>query len=44
MPKRRKLNSTNPKYQKTNDKAPKVRREFACETANGIKVYKVYYI
>lgn len=44
MPKKRKLNSTNPKYLKTNEKAPKIRRELACETANGVKVYKVYYI
>ena len=43
MPKKRKLNSKNPKYFKTKEKAPKVRREFAC-MANGCKVYKVYYI
>ena len=44
MPKKRKLNSNNPKYLKTNEKATKIRRELACETANGVKVYKVYYI
>ncbi len=43
MPKKRKLNSKNPKYLKTNEKAPEIRRELACETANGVKVYKVWY-
>ena len=38
MAKRKKLNSTNPKYLKTDEKANKIRREFACETANGVKV------
>ena len=44
MAKKRKLNSTNPKYLKTDEKAPKIRREFACETPNGVKVYKIWYI
>ena len=44
MPKRRKLNSKNPKYLNKDEKAPKIRREFACETANGVKVYKVWYL
>jgi len=43
MPKKRKLNSTNPKYLKTDEKAPEVRREFVKEV-KGVKVYKVYYI
>ncbi len=43
MPKKRKLNSKNPKYFKNNEKAPKVRKEFACET-RGIKIYKVWYL
>jgi hypothetical protein len=44
MAKKRKLNSTNPKYLKTDEKAPKIRREFACETPNGVKVYKIFSI
>ena len=43
MPKKRKLNSTNPKYLKTDDNAPKVRREFVKEV-KGCKIYKLYYI
>lgn len=43
MPKKRKLNSKNPKYLKTDDKILKVRKEFACEV-NGVKIYKVYSI
>tara|TARA_R110000824_G_scaffold100255_2_gene238421 strand:+ start:1828 stop:1965 length:138 start_codon:yes stop_codon:yes gene_type:complete len=39
--KKRKLNSTNPKYQKKED--VKVRKEFVSE-AKGVKVYKVYYL
>ena len=41
MPKKRKLNSKNPKYFKNVNKDIKVRRELACET-NGVKIYKVY--
>jgi hypothetical protein len=41
--KKRKLNSTNPKYQKKNEDAPEVRREFVQEV-KGVKVYKLYYI
>ena len=44
MPKKRKLKSSNPKYLKADEKDIKIRREFACETANGVKVYKIYYI
>tara|TARA_R100000664_G_scaffold2829_2_gene6770 strand:- start:2477 stop:2608 length:132 start_codon:yes stop_codon:yes gene_type:complete len=43
MPKKRKLNSKNPKYLKTDEKAPKVRREFVQEV-KGVKVYKVWYL
>tara|TARA_R100001591_G_C4301736_1_gene170551 strand:+ start:731 stop:862 length:132 start_codon:yes stop_codon:yes gene_type:complete len=41
MPKKRKLNSKNPKYLRNVEKDIKVRRELACE-AKGCKVYKVY--
>ena len=44
MPKRRKLNSKNPKYFKKDEKDIKIRREFVCETANGAKVNKGWYI
>jgi hypothetical protein len=43
MPKKRKLNSTNPKWIKTNEKDIKVHKEFVSE-AKGVKVYKVYYL
>ena len=43
MPKKRKLNSKNPKYFKNVNKDIKVRRELACEV-NGVKIYKVYSI
>jgi len=41
--KKRKLNSKNPKYLKSNDKAPKVRKEFVKEV-KGCKIYKTYYL
>ena len=40
--KKRKLNSKNPKYKKTDEKATKVRNEFVKEV-RGIKIYKTYY-
>tara|TARA_Y100000004_G_scaffold190965_1_gene248960 strand:- start:143 stop:280 length:138 start_codon:yes stop_codon:yes gene_type:complete len=43
--KKRKLNSKNPKYMdksKTQEKVIK-RKELACTTSDGIKVYKVWY-
>jgi len=45
MPKKRKLNSKNPKYidkSKLKEKVEK-RKELACTTSNGVKVYKVWY-
>jgi|TARA_R110002020_G_scaffold63957_1_gene170171 hypothetical protein len=41
MPKKRKLNSTNPKYKKI--EAIKVRKEFVAEV-KGVKISKVYYL
>jgi len=41
MPKKRKLNSKNPKYQKVEE--IKVRREFVQEV-KGVKIYKLYYL
>jgi len=41
--KKRKLNSTNPKYQKEDKNAHKARREFVREV-RGVKIYKVYYL
>ena len=38
-----KLNSTNPKYHKKDEKAPKVRNEFVQEV-KGCKIYKTYYL
>ena len=43
MPKKRKLNSSNPKWKKDDKNAPKVRREFVQEV-KGVKVYKLYYL
>ena len=45
MPKKKKLNSKNPKYwDKSLLKEPKIKkRELACTTHNGVKVYKVWY-
>ena len=43
MPKKRKLNSKNPKYFKNVKKDIKVCKELACEV-NGVKIYKVYYL
>ena len=45
MPKKKKLNSKNPKYMdksQLNEKKVK-KRELACTTHNGVKVYKVWY-
>ena len=41
MPKKRKLNSTNPKYKKKNENPVKVRKEFMQEV-NGCKIYAIY--
>jgi hypothetical protein len=41
--KKRKLNSKNPLYQKKDEDAPQVRKEFCCE-AKGVKIYKIYYL
>ena len=43
MPKKRKLNSTNPKYIKSNENDIKVRKEFVKEV-KGCKIYKLYYL
>jgi len=45
MPKKRKLNSKNPKYwDKTQLKEkPIKRKELACTTSNGIKIYSIWY-
>tara|TARA_R110000824_G_scaffold34524_1_gene109365 strand:- start:1139 stop:1270 length:132 start_codon:yes stop_codon:yes gene_type:complete len=43
MAKKRKLNSTNPKWIKTDEKAIKIRREFVKEV-KGVKISKIYYI
>tara|TARA_R100001463_G_scaffold25260_2_gene59972 strand:+ start:438 stop:566 length:129 start_codon:yes stop_codon:yes gene_type:complete len=40
--KKRKLNSKNPKYQKKDEKAVKVRKEFVREV-KGVKIYKAYF-
>ena len=41
--KRRKLNSTNPKYNKTQKCEVKMRKEFVKEV-KGCKIYKTYYL
>ena len=41
--KKRKLNSTNPKYKKTDDNKVKMRKELIREV-KGCKIYKVYYL
>tara|TARA_R100000697_G_scaffold70880_1_gene83233 strand:- start:11 stop:151 length:141 start_codon:yes stop_codon:yes gene_type:complete len=45
MPKKRKLNSSNPKYMSAKQKNIKKvkRKELACTICNGVKVYKVWY-
>ena len=45
MPKKRKLNRKNPKYCDKSLLKEKVikRKELACTTYNGIKIYKVWY-
>ena len=43
MPKKRKLNSTNPKYNKNLKDEPKMRKELLKEV-KGCKIYKSYYI
>ena len=42
MPKRRKLNSSNPKWKK-DENVKKTRKELAQEV-KGVKIYKVYYL
>ena len=42
MAKKRKLNSTNPKWIKTDEETIKVRKEFVQEV-KGVKVYDVWY-
>ena len=45
MSKKRKLNSNNPKYWDKSklNKQPIKKKELACTTHHGCKVYKVYY-
>ena len=43
MPKKRKLNSKNPKWIKPDDKAIKVRKEFVAEV-KGVRISKIYYL
>ena len=43
MPKKRKLNSTNPKYNKNLKDEPKMRKELITEV-KGCKIHKTYYI
>ena len=40
--KKRKLNSSNPKWKKKNEKAPKVHNELVHEV-KGCKIYKTYF-
>ena len=41
MPKKRKLNSSNPRYKKKDENLVKVRKEFVQEV-NGCKIYAIY--
>ncbi len=43
MAKKRKLNSNNPKYNKTKESDVKMRKEFVKEV-KGCKIYKTYYL
>ena len=43
MPKKRKLNSLNPKYNKISKHDVKMRKELAMEV-KGCKIYKTYYL
>tara|TARA_R100001463_G_scaffold626_6_gene2723 strand:- start:2466 stop:2597 length:132 start_codon:yes stop_codon:yes gene_type:complete len=43
MPKKRKLNSTNPKYNKSEKDEIQMRKEFVKEI-KGCKIYKAYYL
>jgi hypothetical protein len=43
MSKKRKLNSTNPKWKKADEKAIKMRKEFVKEI-KGVRISKVYYL
>ena len=43
MPKKRKLNSKNPKYNKSLENSVKMRKEFVQEV-KGVKIYKAYYL
>ena len=42
--KKRKLNSTNPKYIKADDNAPKIKKRIlSCVTPNKVKVYSIWH-
>ena len=42
--KKRKLNSTNPKYMKKDDNIPKIKKRIlSCIAPNKVKVYSVWY-
>tara|TARA_R110000751_G_scaffold43641_4_gene100520 strand:+ start:468 stop:611 length:144 start_codon:yes stop_codon:yes gene_type:complete len=44
MPKKRKLNSKNPKYHKVDTNAPKIKKKvFSCTAPHNVKVYGVWY-
>ena len=43
MPKKRKLNSTNPKWNKKQEENAKVHREFVHEV-KGVKIYKLKFL
>ena len=43
MPKKRKLNSKNPKYNQKENDVVKMRKELATEI-KGCKIYKTYYL
>jgi hypothetical protein len=43
MPKKRKLNSKNPKWIKADEKAIKVHKEFVAEV-KGVRISKIYYL
>jgi|TARA_R100001224_G_C3971437_1_gene132658 hypothetical protein len=46
MPKKKKLNSKNPAYMDQSQKKEKIikRKELACTTSNGVKIYKIWYV
>ena len=43
MPKKRKLNSTNPKWIKKDEKSIKIRKDFIADI-KGVKISTIYYI